>query len=291
MSKSTNPLPDAARNESLPPTAQSFIHPEIKTSAYWTVLQSGLATLDLCQIDHDNQQFAHTFIQDLLQKAQVNSEVKATSRSSGLLKHWYHEAQNRLRRTGNSNFGFGFPMLILHDPDQPFRPIVAPLFIWSLQIQPSPNRMDAWSIKYSEKSGVEPNYYLLKHLEQQHGETFQQSAEALFSSEANLQQTLPRFCYDLITHMGLQDERSTHKVWPLPSAREALASAHQGAIRWSGVFGLFAPFNGALTQALPSLTAKAHAAPLPRFEHPFGSFAVDPFQKKALQLVQQSART
>lgn len=286
MRKSTNQLTNLSDDQKASAKAADFIPSNIKSSAYWNLLQNGIDQLDLCQIDHDSESFAEQFIQQLLDKAQVQTEIKATSQSSSLLKHLYQETQNRLQLHGKSDLGFGFPLFIYQDPKHPFRPIVAPLFIWPVQLIPSPNRIDGWTIKYNEKNGLEPNYYLLKHLDHLQDKQLCDKYRQRCANGSINRSELSNLCYDLIVQLELADQRSIREILPLPDLKQTVEWAKKGAIVWSGSISVFSGQRSSLLESTvkPNADSQTGFIHLESIEehHPFGLLNVDPYQKKAL---------
>ena len=289
MNEPTDQLAQIKNTQKTPFQPPLLLPAKVKASAYWNLLQSSIHHLDLCNLDRDGEQFAEQFIHQLLDKHQVQSELKATAQSSDLLKHLYCEAQNGLRLKGQSDLGFGFPLFVFQDANEPSRPIVAPLFIWSVQIVPSPNRINAWTIKCNEKSGLHPNYYLLKYLDQLQDKNLSEKYRKIVQNPPLNRSTLSGLCYDLIVQMELADQRSIREVLPLPTSKIVQNLAQKGTISWSGALSLFPPQNPSLiheeTFQLEELSDEETTEQA--LDHPFGLLNVDPYQKKALRFAIQ----
>jgi len=74
------------------------------------------------------------------------------------------ENENNFLEFGIKNFGFGFPLLIKQDKNDPTKIIKAPIFIWYLNIEKSYQIKNKWTIKKDEVFPIKLNEVLISHI-------------------------------------------------------------------------------------------------------------------------------
>lgn len=85
---------------------------------------------------------------------------------------YYQNIDNYLEH-GVKTFGFGYPLLIKRSKQDPGKVIKAPLLIWHLDIEKSPQKRNVWEIKRDEDSPITLNELLISYLQQDERITIQ----------------------------------------------------------------------------------------------------------------------
>ncbi len=182
---------------------------------------------------------ADAFLDDLL-SGKLARQVEMDGITADKTRHLYFEARNFQKIHGAKTFSFGFPLFIdTFNSDL----VVAPAFIWQLELEPAQTRVDAWVLKQSEQKNIQPNYRLLEHLQEKYGFDLKQKAEELaFSKKISLEQ-LTAFCNDLAARLNFEAHGQPHEVIPCPGIDEIGDFTQNGALHWSGVLGMYPPQN------------------------------------------------
>lgn len=217
------------RNNQLPPIY----------SIYHNSLPFYLDRTDICMVDGVTPGFPTVFLDEMLGN-KLSRQVNVEGLSADKLRHLYFEARNFQKIHGAKSFGFGFPLVIdTFNSDL----LVAPVFIWQLDIEPAQARIDAWVLKNAEQRHILPNYRLLSHLKEKYGFDFVQRAEEMaFSKKIGLDQ-LAEFCNEIAARLNFEHFGQPHEVIPCPGIDEIGSFTQTGALHWSGVIGLFPPQN------------------------------------------------
>jgi superfamily I DNA and/or RNA helicase/very-short-patch-repair endonuclease len=83
-----------------------------------------------------------------------------------------YDLKNEFQEYGTKSFGFGFPSLVISNPNQPDKVVVAPLLIWYLELKQDLSRSNNWIITKNEENPIVFNEVLFNYLKESHGVSF-----------------------------------------------------------------------------------------------------------------------
>lgn len=253
-------------------------------SIYHNSLPFYLDRADICAIDEETPGFADAFLDDLL-TGKLSRQINVQGMAADKLRHLYFEARNFQKIHGPKTFSFGFPLVIdTFNSDL----VVAPAFVWQLELEPAQTRVDAWVIKSPELRQILPNYRLLDHLKEKYGLDLRQSAEEMaFSKKIEVEQ-LSSFCGEIAARLHFETYGQPTEIIPCPGIDEIGSFTETGALHWSGVLGMFPPQNSRWTpgNARPEDVFVPSESKDP-VEFVFAYQPDDPEQTTALEIIAQ----
>ncbi len=173
---------------------------DTKMTIYREALPHYLDRVDCCTMDRRGEVFAYQWLEQLLQRGQLSLQVQAAPTAADKLHHLYFESHNLERNHGARMLGFGYPLFLQNEDDDL---TAAPLFIWPLQIEPSPNLDDDWTIRFIPEATVEPNYFLLEKLQEQTGKDWASEAKKLLEKGKLNPQSLADWCAQLASELEM----------------------------------------------------------------------------------------
>ncbi|MDC0230487.1 AAA domain-containing protein [Aureispira] len=159
------------------------------------------------------------------------------------------ENHDHFEEHGRKTFGFGYPILLIRNPQDHSKIIKAPLVIWSLDIERNFNEENQWIIKRKNNFSVITNPGLTSFLHNEAGITLEslydqlledsildkdELAEMVFIHMQQLNQNISDSTQDLFRQIidgDISVFKTEKEINALP-----LDNPH---ILWSGVFGLF----------------------------------------------------
>lgn len=206
-------------------------------SIYGNALPYYLDRADLCGIDQAGQNFATKWM-DGLMKGELQTQVNTNPAIAYKLRHLFFESKNLERVKGAKTLGFGYPLFIeTYDSDL----IIAPVFIWYLNMEASQNKVDSWNFRFGKENTIQPNYRLLRHLDY----NYQLDLVEKFESKAFLKQlnrgNISELLLELVDRLNFDNNLGNGEILPSPGLEEIGGLAERGTIFSSGVIGLFPP--------------------------------------------------
>lgn len=143
--------------------------------------------------------------------------------------------------TGLKNFGFGYPLLVKADKNDAKKTIVAPLFIWSLDINKS-NRRNEWTVTKTEDSFIKVNELLISHIKTEDNITLPKLTDEDLENNVLTSETMRNYVKQLYQQLGIKDD--VPDVMPLekcPETKDKIKKIPAGSayVQFSGVFGLY----------------------------------------------------
>lgn len=163
------------------------------------------------------------------------------------------ENQYYQQEYGRTAFGFGYPLLLLHNPKQPNRPLQAPLFIWNLELE---QRGEDWYLCRQLGGSIFNNTMLATFLQQRNSNFNPPRYDHLLNdgilnkdelarlAQLFLQQLYPALAPQNATFFRKLLDEPLQKIKSLESL--ALLPLEQATLLWSGVFGIYHPQKTAL---------------------------------------------
>ena len=228
-----------------------------------------LTRLDLADLDVLQQGKAKSFLDFLFTQSRFdfpitfpidgninNQQEKIIRRLSSIaIENNDHYADH-----GNKTFGFGYPIILIKDPNDANRIIKAPLIIWSLDIERDFNRKNQWLIRKKEHFSVATNTVLATFLRNHTNIVLQpmydQMLEDSILDKDELAEMAQLHMQQLNPNISDRTKLLFRKVLDGDVARIkteqeiATLPLDTPAILWSGVFGLFRSQKDAIIKDL-----------------------------------------
>ncbi len=245
--------------------------------------------IDLCRLDEENEDFAEDFLLDLFSQS-LDIQSSGTKLSQEKIQHIYFETRNSERIQGQKTFGLGYPLILFSGAE---KLTVAPLFIWSLTLDPDPHKSSTWNLRSLDNRYTEVNERLLRYLEEHYGFTGSEEMRALISTGNINIKTLHKIGERLKNELGLTSYGSAEHIVPAPGIDVIGALPEKGGLQWSGVLGIFpaqVQTTAKMSEADLIEELKPHIVPQTEDTHPFGMLPLNPHQATAYhELRQQKA--
>ncbi|MGH1335063.1 MAG: hypothetical protein ACRBFS_02970 [Aureispira sp.] len=270
--------------------------------------------LDATALDEFDAGLSQHFLTKLLSQASFELPLSKEDKSpavTALLQRLLSialENQDYQQEHGRAAFGFGYPLVLLRDPQHPSRLLQAPLLIWNLELEQTATH---WVIQRRLGGPVLTNNTLAAFL-QQRGKPIQLPQydhllnDGILDKE-ELAQLTQRFLQQLQPNLAAQNLAFFRSLLeePLQATKslEALASLplEQATFLWSGVFGLYRHHKTALLQDTlllkenwpqlqPLLTQERNPEDPQRssfMKHSFPCLPTDPCQQQILNTMSQ----
>ncbi len=208
----------------------------------------GLADLDLVE-----DKLAATFIEGLTnnKKSSVtvridfdNSEETIKQKLAKIGKRLdsiKYENDDIFKETGVSTFGFGYPLLYSKHPKDNSKAILAPLFIFRLEIQQSQKRNNEWYIHKREDAEIRLNESLVSFFESEGKIKLPQNPEASLEDGILSLEEISEYCTSLLHQLNSSSaDLSIDTLESLPEKIVIGDSQFQNTrILNSGVFGIY----------------------------------------------------
>ncbi len=248
-------------------------------SIYHQALPNNFDRLDLTRLNDLEPDLAYQLIEALLKLQPWQREVKADFHAHQSFLHYFFENRNAGKNTGVGPVHLGFPLLITQYDGQM---VVAPIFLWPLQVEPAARGVDTWNLE-SQAGSVRFNPFIESWL--QESEANEQAATLGIPTLLDAQ-SLTRFCNELAIRLGIDTTASYPALSPFPEPTDLTCLAEDSAICWSGVIGTYFP---------ASLVAKiaewdSPEAVLP-WGHRLGLLPLDPWQASVVRHFERNELT
>ena len=157
------------------------------------------------------------------------------------LNHLDYQEKQEYSEHGYHSFGFGYPLLIKRDPDNPDRIIKAPLLIWYLDIEKDQRRNNTWIISRKEEHPLIFNELLRSHLESNE-KISTKALEDFLEEDFMDERRLLIFCKKILEQLNVSFDDIETIATLLPSTNKEsieLLTKASPWIRWGGIFGLY----------------------------------------------------
>jgi len=236
--------------------------------------------IDLCTLDEGKADFAEDFLTSLFSQS-LDIQTSGTNLSQEKIQHLFFETRNSERIQGQKTFGLGYPLILLSGEE---KLTVAPLFIWSLNLEADPHKSNTWNLRSMDNRFTEVNERLLRYLEEQHNFTGSDEMRALISSGKLNKKTLQKVGERLEKELGLSVYGSAETIIPTPGIDVIGALPEEGGLQWSGVLGIFPPqvlSTAKMSEADLIEELKPRIIPPIEDAHPFGLLPLNPHQASA----------
>lgn len=244
--------------------------------AYLNALPLPPALVDVTQLDQKEEDFAERWLKQLFQQGQGQLQIYPGFSVGEQLQHIYFSARNFERVKGLSISGFGYPLLIWSQGEEP---ITAPLFIWQMSIAPAQTVIGSWVVALREEKVI-PNPALIDFLAMHYSVDIAPVLTKAIQNSRITAQSLVSCCDEIAEKLGFENDDNKLALAPCPAGEMLKKQIAQGAIQWSGVAGIFQPYFSETTQNKPITLSEVS-----KNGHDFGLLALDPFQASALKSI------
>lgn len=156
------------------------------------------------------------------------------------LKNIHFDQEEDFLEHGTRSFGFGYPLISLRSKQDKNRVLLAPLFIWSLSIEPEPNNHNAYVVSRSNDHPIILNPQFVAFLENDYGYTLEKIPEEYFDNDCLTKEevaTLVEKIADLLNATVVSDENGMESIKDLDYYSRMMDN--QPIIYPSGIFTLF----------------------------------------------------
>jgi len=159
------------------------------------------------------------------------------------------ENEDHFAEHGVKTFGFGYPILLMRDSEDPQKIIKAPLMVWSLDIERNFQRANEWVIKKKEDYAVTTNIVLASYLANQIKVHLKPIYDPMIEDAVLDKDELAQMTFEQMRQLTPTISQRTQQLFRdlLDQPPQAVKSQKEiealpletPAILWSGVFGLF----------------------------------------------------
>lgn len=156
------------------------------------------------------------------------------------------------------NFGFGFPLLIKRDRNDPTKIIKAPLFIWSLDIEKSYQHKNIWTIKKDKDFPIKLNELLISHIEKDESVQLKKISKEILEDWVVDKKELLELCHNVLSQLNVDNKELKIKIEKCPDKKTIESISNSNAwIQWSGIFGIYRSQKETIIQSTEELLEKA----------------------------------
>ncbi len=270
---------------------------ELKQSLFWNAIPyDELDRVDFTELQPNETQFPARWVFQLLEKSAARTKISPVPSLAKKIKHIYYEDASHQQEFGTSVLGFGYPLFIQRDKDEPNKYTAAPIFIWQLELKADKEEPGDWLIERKMEAPITANQLLMYHLRTEYGLDLNDLVKDALANFHVSQLELMKICNEIAMKVGFEGTIATTNAVPVPEEDELkeLLNA-SGAIHYSGVFGLFYPKNAktmsvldmALAQpTMPNDAEKNEPTPVFR-NHDYAALPTNPYQTAILQAIDE----
>ena len=264
---------------------------ELKQSLLWdSIPYDDLHRVDFTELQPNDHQFPFRWMRNLLDKPATEITFSPVPSLAKKIQHLYYESQNHQREHGAYPLKFGYPLFIQKDSEEPNKYIAAPIFLWDLHLRPDPTRPGDWILERKFKAPVRFNPLLNYFLQKEHQLDLTKVLDnALVDYQASQLEVL-KISNEIALKVGFEGNNSTTNAIPIPTESELVdILMDNGAVRWSGVVGLFYPQSVKTLNIIDAELAKPNlpddAIPVEQLteEEPFRTFDYSPMDTNPYQ--------
>jgi len=235
--------------------------------------------IDLTALSTGNADLPYQWISALLHRKPFKAHLKADYNQNLLFRHWYFSARNAERGQGARVLALGFPIVAMKTEEAW---LSAPLLLWNFQLEPDPDRADAWNISRQPDLPVYANLHLARQINQDFWMDFETELLDLQKSGISSPKALATWVAHWAEKLGWELENQTIALSPWPKPEDLEKSSCEVAVYWSAALGVFPPQEHhplQLPEPKPAETSSSD------WGHSFGFPELDPWQSNALHIL------
>ncbi len=248
--------------------------------------------LDLIKFNIIKYQLAESFLNVLLQKPnfkftisfdQINlNEIDEDIQNqlniiAKKLNGIYYQNNDNFLEHGIKTFGFGYPILIKRNKQDPSKIIKAPLIIWHLDIEKSTRKTNKWEIIRDGDSPVTLNEVLISHIEQDEGIKIRKLSSRYLEDGVIDRDKIIQICNEVFEQLNVRNNKDFDiRITACPN-REKIENITGSIpwISWTGILGLYRTQKESIITDLDRLIDEFE-----RFK--FENFQVETFQTSTI---------
>jgi len=203
----------------------------------------------------NDSSFSFTISYDKIDLSSVTEEEKnRLTLISRRLNTIVIENTDNFLEFGLKNFGFGYPILVKRDRNDPEKIIKAPLFIWHLDIERSYQNKNTWVIKKDEDSPIKINELLISYLAKDESIKIEKISKTMLEDGILDKDELLELTKNILSQLNAEMENLDLRIEKCPDAKQIEEIANSKPwIQWSGVFGIYRSQNETIIHATEEL--------------------------------------
>lgn len=269
---------------------------ELKQSLLWNAIPyDEMNRVDFTDLQPNEQQFVSTWVFELLEKSAARTKISPVPSLAKKLKHIYYENLIHQREYGKSIIGFGYPLFIQKDKDEPNKNSAAPLFIWELELKPDREEPGDWILERKMEAPITANPFLMHYFKSEYDLDLTELVKDALANFHVSQLELMKICNEIAIKLGFEGTISTTNATAIPREDELSEILEEaGAIHYSGVFGLYEPKNAASLDVLSASLARptlpsseiSSAASLAFRHNDYSAIATNPYQAAIIRALE-----
>lgn len=228
-----------------------------------------------------NDSFSFTISYDKVNLGEIDDEAKRklaliTKRLNTIVI----ENTDSLLEYGLENFGFGYPLLIKRDHNDPSKVVKAPLFIWNLNLERSTQNKNTWVIKRGEDYPIKINELLISHITKDESIQIEKIPKDILEDGILDESELLKLTKVILSQLNTTSIPSEIKLEKCPNAKEIDDIANSKPwIQWSGIFGIYRSQNETIIHSTEELLSRLD-------EFSSESLTLEPFQTSTVTSVE-----
>lgn len=240
--------------------------------------------MDLFQLAGGRPELAVSYLEDMV-RGQLSRELSNDFKTGRWAFEQSIELQNRKRLYGGHWLWLGFPLIQVSKKE---RSLLAPLWLWPLQVSPPSKNRESWLLE----SSTDTTPHFNPQLDGIFREYMDWSDEAPWwqssGGEINNMSGVSNLVAELLDKLPLSSSSQSVSISPWSDAA-LLPSDKRGAqLIWSGLLGTFPPSFPEKSKYEEKEAVATDTLPL---QHPFGLLERDPWQETAFQLARSNKGT
>jgi hypothetical protein len=201
----------------------------------------------------------------------------------------YYQSLDNLSEYGLKTLGFGFPLLIKHDSNDPKKIIKAPLLIWQLEIEKSKNQANSWILKKEEDFVISVNEILISHLFNDENVIIDAIPAEFLEDRIIQKEELISLCTNILSQINRKPYNCGElNLENCPSAKKIETSVNKQAyIEWSGILGIYKNQKQSIIKELETIVENIHEFDIEdheklEFESKISGVDTDPSQERII---------
>ncbi len=257
----------------------------LNESIYRNALPISIDRVDIASSSIGNG-FPTLFVKQLLGDRKIDIEIQVNEDAAHKFHHLFLECNNHKADKGNHTLAFGYPLFIHKENTSSLFPVAAPMFIWEINLSPSANRPDTWTLTKNDNVIPKPNRFLINYLKQAFDLDLENEFKELAYQNQFTGENLSAFCNKISLQLDIAGNTSGFGIVPSPTADEMMEILDAPSIHFSGILGKFGKDHLALSYFLEKKLEVLDSQPMFTEEpenniikHPFSLIAPDPCQK------------
>ncbi|MFN4122741.1 MAG: AAA domain-containing protein [Flavobacteriales bacterium] len=207
------------------------------------------------------------------------------------MHHIHFDQEEDFLEHGTRSFGFGYPLIALRSKQDRKKVILAPLFIWSLDIQPLANNHHAFTISRNEEHAIVMNPQLSAFLQQDYGYVLEHIPDQFLENDCLSKEEISKLIQDLKGLMNALHVYPEEGIAPIRDfAYYERMLEDQPLIFESGIFSLFKSNKESIVEdymkilnGLDDMIFDSPEIYRPYQEDYFSAVPLDPSQEKILR--------